>query len=350
MATFLFTRRPNLERDWPFVHDQMVKRLEALGTLKILNSTEDAPIHEQIDVSDVDGIAYYGGGKFTAETVAAAPKLKMVSANTDNGGYGLPLDALHERDIAIIETTRAWAQSVAECAFGLALMSLRSMGQWHEQMSAGKPLWTYHAGQFCDNPDFVNGDIGTKNVGVMGMGQIGGRIAKWCAQFGATTFGYDPFVPQSLLDEWGVERVEMDELAERADIVFVAIPPTPSAKHLLNRERIYKLRKGALVTIITRAHSVEMSALRERIVKNELAGAFDVYDVEPLPVDDELRNRANVTHTPHIAGRTVDANLRTADMTADEFERILKGQEPTFRLTKKAINVRREEKPQEGAN
>lgn len=317
----------------------MVKRLGELGEVIVLNTSSNAPIHEQTDVSGVVGIARYGGN-FTDACVEAMPNLRMVSALTDNGGYGLPLDALEKRDIPIVETTRAWAQSVAECAFALALNSLRSIGQWHHRMSNRELLWEYAYGQFCDNPDFVNGDIGTKNIGVMGLGQIGHRIAKWCAFFGATVFGYDPFVPDELAQSWGVEKVDMDELVERADIVFVAIPPTPSSKHLLNRERIYKLRKGALVTVITRAHSVEMSALRERIVANELAGAFDVYDVEPLPMDDPLRDRPNVQHTPHIAGRTRDANVRIADITVEDFGRILKGEKPLARLTPAAIRVR----------
>jgi phosphoglycerate dehydrogenase-like enzyme len=95
-----------------------------------------------------------------------------------------------------------------------------------------------------------------------------------------------------------------------------------------------------LVVVITRAHAVDMEALRERIVKDELAGAFDVYDNEPVPVDDELRNRDNVVHTPHIAGRTIDANLRVADMTVDDFVRVLKGETPIGALTPKAVEVR----------
>ena len=201
------------------------------------------------------------------------------------------------------------------------------------------------AHQFCDDPDFVNGDLGTKQIGVIGLGQIGRKIAQWCSVFGATVMGFDPFVPDELLQEWDVERADMDTLVDRADIVFVAVPPTPSARHLLNRERIYHLRKGTLVVIITRAHAVDMAALRERIVKDELAGAFDVYDREPVPIDDELRNRDNVVHTPHIAGRTKDANLRVADMIVDDMERVLKGEEPLGALTPEAIKVRTSENP-----
>jgi D-3-phosphoglycerate dehydrogenase len=339
---FLFTRHPNLERDWPFVHTRMVERLSELGDLEVLQPTRDTPISQQTDVSEVFGLALYGG-QFTAACVAAMPKLRVVSANTDNSGWGLPLDALQARDIAVVDTTRAWAPSVAECAVTLALCQLRSVGQWHARMAAGEPLWEYAYGQFCDNPDFVNGDLGTKRVGVLGMGQIGRRIAAYCVAFGATVCGYDPYVPDGLFASLGVAKVDVDALVDVAEVVFVAIPPTPSARHLLNRERIYRLKKGSLVTIITRAHAVDMATLRERIVADELAGAFDVYDVEPLPTDDPLRNRPNVTHTPHIAGRTKDANLRTADITADEFRRVLEGRALEHRLTLDAIRIRTQE-------
>ena len=75
---------------------------------------------------------------------------------------------------------------------------------------------------------------------------------------------------------------------------------------------------------------------------DELAGAFDVYDVEPLPPDDPLRDRANVVHTPHIAGRTRDANWRVADVIADDFARILRGEAPLAALTPEAMRVRTE--------
>lgn len=359
MATpqFVFTRNPGLERSWPFVHEQMVKRLEELGVTLVLNTISSDPIHQQVDLSEVIGISQWGG-RLTEECIDNALKLKVLGTMTDNTGHGIPYAKCQSRGIPVIESTRAWSQSVAECAFGLALSSLRRTAQWHLKMATGEKLWDWEnpiwgpeklpvAHQFCDDPDFVNGDLGTKQIGVIGLGQIGGKIAKWCSVFGATVMGFDPFVPDELLQEWDVERADMDTLVDRADIVFVSVPPTPSARHLLNRERIYHLRKGALVVIITRAHAVDMDALRERIVKDELAGAFDVYDREPVPIDDELRNRDNVVHTPHIAGRTEDANLRVADMIVDDFERVLKGEKPLGALTPEAIKVRTSENPYE---
>jgi D-3-phosphoglycerate dehydrogenase len=83
-----------------------------------------------------------------------------------------------------------------------------------------------------------------------------------------------------------------------------------------------------------------MAALRERIVRGELAGAFDVYDLEPLPTDDPLRGRPNVVHLPHIAGRTVDHSTRSADLIADDFARVWRGEPPLNALSPAAAAVR----------
>ena len=340
MIEFLFTRHPGLEKSWPFLHDRMVERLSELGEVEVVNvEKKDMAIRELVNLKEIVGIAHFGGN-LTADCIKAAPKLRMVGALTDHTGRGLPLDALVERNIPIIETTRAWAQSVAELTFGLALGALRRIPQWHCRMAAGERLWTYAYGQFCDAPDFVNGTIGTKKVGVVGLGQIGRRLAKWCSAFGATVYGYDPYVPTDVYQELGVHPIEIDELVEIADIVFIAISPSPSSGGLLSRERIYKLQRGALIVITTRAQPVDMKALRERILADELAAAFDVYDIEPLPETDPLRGRDNVVHTPHIAGRTRDANLNIADIIAADFARILRGEKPQAQLTPHQIEVK----------
>ncbi|MCZ6632559.1 MAG: NAD(P)-dependent oxidoreductase [bacterium] len=338
----VFARTPNLERSWPFLPKRLLERLNALGEVVVVNVERDTPLGEAVNLEDVAGVALFGG-YLSEACVIGASELKVVGGVLDNSGHNrFPVDLMFERDIPIVDATRAWAQSVAECTLGLVLCSLRRITQWHLKMAQGEPLWKFEYVQFCDAPDFVNGTLGTKTVGVMGLGQIGGRVAHWCHVLGARVLGYDPFISKDRLDELGVEGVEMDSLVAESEVVFVTIPPTPSAKHLLSRERIGRLKKGTLVVITTRAHAVDMAALRERILADELAGAFDVYDNEPVPVDDALRGRDNVVHTPHIAGRTRDANISAADVIADDFERILKGEAPRSRLSREAIAVRGE--------
>jgi D-3-phosphoglycerate dehydrogenase len=341
-GTLIFSRGKNLERSWPFMPDRLMERLLELGGVSVVQAERDAPLGEVADLGAAEAVALFGG-QLTEACVHGAPNLKAVGGVLDNWGHGrLPVDLLFERDIPIVDATRAWAPSVAECTLGLALCALRRISQWHLRMAQREPLWDFEYGQFCDAPDFVNGTLGTKCAGVIGLGQIGGRVAQWCAMMGARVVGYDPFVGKAQLEALGVEPVEMDRLVETAEVVFVTVPPTPSAKGLLSRERIARLGKGTLVVVTTRAHAVDMDALRERILADELAGAFDVYDNEPVPVDDPLRGRPNVVHTPHIAGRTRDANRSVADVIADDFGRILRGEAPEARLSREAIAVRGE--------
>ncbi|MBI4551521.1 MAG: hypothetical protein HY710_04590 [Candidatus Latescibacteria bacterium] len=338
---FLFVRSPDLEQRWPFVPDRVAARLGALGELIVLNTDRQTPVHEQTDLRGVVGlISFFGGPVLTPACIAAAPQLRMVGAVTDNAGFGLPVDTLFAREIPIIDSTRGWAQSVAELGLCLALCALRRVPWWHGRMAAGETLWQYEADQFCDDARFVNGDLGTKRVGVVGLGQIGRRVARWCAALGATVVGYDPFIPVAVAREWGADPVSLDALVDEAEVLFITVPPTPSATKIVSAERVYRLRKGGIVVVVTRAHGIDMDALRERICADELAGAFDVYDVEPLPVDDPLRGRPNVIHVPHIAGRTRDANLRAVDIIVDDFVRLLRGDPPFARLTPEAIDVR----------
>lgn len=338
----VFSRTWNLEKQWPFVPRRLQEQLETMGEVDVVQLDRDDPLGEATELKDVVAIALFGG-QLTEDCLRGASKLKVVGGVLDNWGHkSLPVQSMFCRNIPIVDATRAWATSVAECSLGLALCALRRLPQWHIRMAEGEPLWDFKYQQFCDSSDFVNGTLGSKRVGVMGLGQIGGRIAQWCKGLGAEVIGYDPFIPKERFAYLGVEPMEMDRLVEIVEVLFVAIPPTPSAKEILSRERISRLRKGTLVIVTTRAHAVDMLALRERIINDELAGAFDVYDKEPLDVKDPLRGRQNVVHTPHIAGRTRDANILVSNLIADDFRRVFRGEAPVAALSKEAISVRAE--------
>ncbi|MBM3262615.1 MAG: hypothetical protein FJY97_04205 [candidate division Zixibacteria bacterium] len=339
---FLFLRASNLETAWPFVPERLIDRLGALGRVSIVNDDTGAPLSSLASLDDVDGIAYFGGPTLTDACVAAAPRLKMVGAVADNGGFGLPVEALFARHIPIIDSTRGWAPSVAELGLCLALCALRRVPWWHARMTAEAPeiVWDYESVQYCDDSRFVNGNLGSKRVGIVGLGQIGRRVAAWCHALGAQVVAYDPFAPDATFAACGGERANLDPMMETVDLLFITVPPTPSAERIVSRERVYRLRAGSIVVVVTRAHGIDMGALRERICAGELMGAFDVYDVEPVLEDDPLLGRDNVIHVPHIAGRTRDSNRLVADIIAEDFARILKGETPLARLTQEMIDVR----------
>jgi phosphoglycerate dehydrogenase-like enzyme len=122
-------------------------------------------------------------------------------------------------------------------------------------------------------------------------------------------------------DPAGARReVRFDSLFHEADIFAPMVPLTDETRGLVKRAHLLALPRSSLVVLVTRAAVCDMTTLRERVLADELALAADLWDVEPLPLDDPLLGRHNVVHTPHIAGRTRDANLAWAENLAAQFD------------------------------
>jgi phosphoglycerate dehydrogenase-like enzyme len=97
------------------------------------------------------------------------------------------------------------------------------------------------------------------------------------------------------------------------------LPLTPHTERFVTAELVDLLPRGALVVLVTRAQIIDMDAVRRRVLADEIALASDVFDPEPVPLDDPLLGRDNVVHTPHNAGRTIDANQAFTDELLDQF-------------------------------
>jgi phosphoglycerate dehydrogenase-like enzyme len=97
------------------------------------------------------------------------------------------------------------------------------------------------------------------------------------------------------------------------------LPRLPTTVKLISAELIDALPTGCLVVCVTRMQILDSEALRRRVLGDELSLAADVFDIEPLPQGDPLIGRENVIHTPHNAGRTIDANREVVDMILDQF-------------------------------
>ncbi|HET7568151.1 MAG TPA: NAD(P)-dependent oxidoreductase [Gaiellaceae bacterium] len=320
-----------LTRTWPFVGERLESRLAGTCEVRVVGGPDPAAL------ADAEALAWFARAELAPADVAAAPRLRVAGGVVD-GLRPAAWPALRERGIPFVDATRAWAPSVAETGLALAICALRRIPQLHRAMAEGTEPWIGR--QFTDDPDFVNGDLGTKRVGVLGLGQIGGRIAGWCTALGSDVAAHDPYAPDERFAAAGAARLPLDELCARSEVLVVAVPPTPSAAGMLDARLVDTLPRGAVVVTITRTAPVDTAALRRRVLAGELAWATDVYDVEPLPAGDPIRGLRNVVHVPHIAGRTRDTNLRVADLLAADFLAVLAGGDASGALTEAAATVR----------
>lgn len=224
-----------------------------------------------------------------------------------------------------------WGQSVSEFGFALTLCGLRRIPQTHHAIISSLTDWDYNpAGnvgrpgmrghQYGDDSRFTNGTLEGKRVRIVGAGNIASRYASFASAFGADVAAWDPYASEPCFHRAGARREwHLDRLVRDAEIFVPMVPLTDKTRGLVTAAHIDALPRGTLVVLVTRAMICDMAALRRRVLADELALAADVFDIEPLPLEDPLLGRHNVIHTPHNAGRTRQANERFASMLTDQF-------------------------------
>jgi phosphoglycerate dehydrogenase-like enzyme len=213
----------------------------------------------------------------------------------------------------------------------LTLCALRRIPQGYHGMMTSLGLWNYEPAhgigeaskrgvQYCDDARFSSGTLEGKRVRIVGAGNIGSRFASFCHFMGADVASWDPYASEPSFHRAGSRRMRyLEQLLEDAEIFAPMLPLTPTTQGIITAKHIETLPKGCLVVLVTRALICDFVALKERVLHDELSLAADVFDIEPLSLDDPLLGRHNVVHTPHMAGRTKEANFNFARALSEMF-------------------------------
>jgi phosphoglycerate dehydrogenase-like enzyme len=172
--------------------------------------------------------------------------------------------------------------------------------------------------------------IDGKTVGLIGLGQIGQRVARLARAFGATVIYYDAFPARPALEqELGVERVELDTLLQRADIVSLHVPLNDSTKGLINERSLGLMKPNAILVNTCRGPVVDEAALAVALQTGQIAGAaLDVLEQEPPAADNPILQLPNVLFTPHTAGVTRDTWARRGQFIFANLQRVWNGETP----------------------
>lgn len=193
---------------------------------------------------------------------------------------------------------------------GAANASVRS-GEWDRVHFGGIELWG-------------------RTLGLIGVGEIGRRVAKRAQAFGMSVVGYDPLVgPYDFAPaEQGITLLPLDDVLAGADVISLHVPLIATTRHLINVERLAKMRPHAVLINTARGGTVDELALRDALTTGRLYRAvLDVREVEPPTVDDPLRSCDAVILTPHIAGLTAQAQERTSQLVITDVLRVLSGEQ-----------------------
>ena len=173
-------------------------------------------------------------------------------------------------------------------------------------------------------------EMANKVVGVLGIGNIGKKVARRVQGFDATVQYYDkyPLSPE-LERELKVKRASLEELFRTSDIITCHAPLTTDTRHIVNRERLAMMKPAAVIINTSRGPVVDEAALIEALQQKRIAGAgLDVFEQEPVDPDNPLLRMENVVVTPHTAGTTWDTWSRRAGFAYQNMQRVWDGQPP----------------------
>lgn len=327
---------PLFEDVWPFAADHLRHQWERDGSVEFtrLPAQRETTLTDAVsDPSTVTQLVSLGV-RIEDESLSAFSNLEEALVMTTSM-YAIDetvAGALEERGVTVHDHTDEgfWSESVSEFGLALTINALRKLPQKYRAMTESHDPWDLEqldneipgarGHQFADDPAFVNGTVANKRVRVAGVGNIGSRYANSVDVLGADVAAYDPYADEPCFHQAGARHVHsLEALVEDAEIFVPTVPLTDATRGLITAEHVQALPEGCLVVLITRAGVCDMAAIRERVLADGLSLAADVWDEEPLALDDPLLDRDNVVHTPHIAGRTRDANKQWAEHLAAHF-------------------------------
>ena len=249
---------------------------------------------------DADGALVNTRPDTSREVMEACTKLKVVSRM----GVGVDsIDLLAATELGVL-ACNVPGVNTAEVADHAVSMLLAMTRRLYETITATRQ------GQWSDNPPLISEfqqsvrRIGGHTVGIIGFGNIGRAFAMRIRGFGpAQIIAYDPFVPQSSADLYGVRLVSLEELARTSDYISIHSSATSQNYHLFNADLFAQMKSTAILVNCSRGPLIDQNALLTALQEGQIeSAAIDVTEIEPIEHDNPLLKVPNLVITPHLAG------------------------------------------------
>jgi D-3-phosphoglycerate dehydrogenase len=295
-----------------------IKQLESEARVVITPDQETKTVIEL--AREAEGILFRAGPRCDDVILDACPHVRVVGRH----GVGLDtvdLDSATRHGVAVVHAPGSNSQAVAEHALMLMLACVKRTVEIDRMTRKGD--WTARH-------QVVNTELAGKTLGIVGVGNIGRRVARFAGAIGMRVLGYDKYVPADEIRRRGAEPVgSLDELLPQVDILTCHTPLTPETRHMIDERALGRMKPGAIFINTSRGPVHSERAVFEALVQKRLAAAgLDVFEQEPSPVDNPLFNLDTVVCSGHVAGVTVEANKEASLQVTAEIMHVLRGERP----------------------
>ncbi len=263
-------------------------------------------------IKQYDGLAIRSNTQVTSEVIKKADKLKIIGRagiGTDN----IDKDAATEKGVIVMNTPFGNAVTTAEHTIAMLMSLVRMIPSADFSTRQGK--W--------EKSKFNGIEITNKIMGLIGCGNVGSIVANRAIGLKMKVIAYDPFLNKKMAEEIGVEKVSLDQLLNKSDIISLHTPLTKETKNIISAEAIKKMKKGAKIVNCARGGLVDEKACSAALESGHLSGAaFDVFTEEPAKKN-ILFKAPNFIATPHLGASTKEAQENVAVQIAEQMSNYL---------------------------
>jgi len=251
-------------------------------------------------------------GKVGAAAIAAAPSLRVISKH-GSGTDNIDKAAAKDKGIEVRAAVGANAAAVAEQALALLLACAKSVPQLDQRMHAGH--W--------DKATHKSIELAGRTLGLVGLGAIGGRVARAAAAMEMRVIGYDPYAKSVPA---GVELVDLDALWASSDAISFHCPLTDENRNLLGQRTLAQCKPGVIVVNTARGGLIDEGALLDAVRSGRVAAAgLDSFAVEPMAAGHPFQGEPRIILSPHVGAVTADAYVKMGTAAAENVLAVLNG-------------------------
>ncbi len=272
-------------------------------------------------------IVLSGFAPMTASVMDSDPALKVIGI-ARGGPVNVDVGAATARSVMVVGTVGRNAESVADQTLGFILSESRQIVRHNFALKTGAYFTESEKtsrGKYLDRYNFQ--ELSGKTLGLIGFGEVGRRVAKRAHAFDMTVQVFDPYITAESLGVEGCKKVELEQLLRTSDFVSIHAKLTPETTHMLNAERLAKMKTSAVIVNTARGEIIDEKALFEALKSKRLASAaLDVFEEDPVKPGNPLLTLENVTATPHTAGRCPEVERGGYQQVADATAKFLRGE------------------------
>jgi glyoxylate reductase len=298
---------------------------------------DDEPVSRETllkEIVDVDGIICLLTEKMDAEVIERARRCRVIS-QVAVGYDNIDVPAATRRGILVTNTPGVLTETTADMAWAILLATARRLVEGDKFTRSGRwKTWEIMA--------FTGQDVHGATLGIIGMGRIGGAIARRAGGFAMPIlYNNRKRVDETVERDLGARYASLDDLLRQSDFVVVSCALTPETRHLISERELGLMKNTAALVNISRGPIVDQRALYRALVDKKIwAAGLDVFEVEPVPADEPLLRLDNVVVPPHLGSASIKTRTKMATMAAENCLAAVTGKVPANAVNPEALERR----------